>query len=103
MPKNRLEAIYWERNQLVVFLTKLFPSYLALHTPTHETWGTEWRYVVIVETPRGQLSWHIHESEKPYFDHLEIQENTWDGHTTEKKYQRLLSLSLKDVLKANNK
>lgn len=37
----------------------------------------------------GQMSWHIHDLEIPMFSHLKWGANTWDGHTTEQKYERL--------------
>jgi len=44
--------------------------------------------------PTGQMTWHIHDSELPMFDHLgRASVNTWDGHTTEEKYERLAELT----------
>jgi hypothetical protein len=47
--------------------------------------------VVYIDHPEGQLSWHIHDSHLPFFDHVERGngKRSWDGHTTEEKYQRL--------------
>ena len=36
-----------------------------------------------------QVSWHIHDSEREMFSHLEVKDNNWDGHSTEEKYRRL--------------
>ena len=89
--EKRLGAVYAERNMLVAALTKVWPSYLALH-PDDSSWDPEWRTTVFVMSPAGQLSWHIHDSEKYLFDHLELRENDWDGHTTPEKYVRLDSI-----------
>lgn len=83
---------YHERNILVCALTKLFPAYLALHSE-EEDWEDDWRWVVYIDLPTGQVSWHIHDSEKLMFDHLEVKENNWDGHNTQRKYERLLAIS----------
>lgn len=82
---------YHERDMLVCALSKLFPSYLARHDEKEE-WEDDWRWIVYIEIPTGQVSWHIHDSEIEMFDHLEVKENNWDGHNTERKYQRLSKL-----------
>lgn len=79
---------YEERNMLVSALSKLFPSYLAEHQED-EDWEDDWRNIVFIELPTGQVSWHIHDSELKFFSHLEYQENKWDGHNTKEKYRRL--------------
>ena len=105
---------YWERNQLVVVLSKLFPSYLTKHPETDQNWDSDWRTIVVINIPvqiydvcgkelRGvtefyQFTWHIHDSEVALFDHLNYQDNKWDGHTTEEKYKRLRQISIKEAL-----
>ena len=90
----RLEAqkdgAYEERNKLVCFLTKLFPSWLSRHQPEDDEWGADWRWVVFVLLPTGQVSWHIHDSQLPEFEHLQRDDVAeWDGHTTDEKYARI--------------
>lgn len=68
---------YHERDMLVCALTKLFPAYLARHSEEEE-WEDDWRWIVYIDLPTGQVSWHIHDSERPMFDHLEVKENNWD-------------------------
>lgn len=82
--------VYGERNKLVAFLSRCYPSFLA-PAPDAEP-GFEW--IVFIETPEGQLSWHLHDSELPWFEHCPRQKpgEWWDGHTTDEKYGRLLSL-----------
>lgn len=99
-------AAYQERNQLVAALSRLFPSSLERHQPEDDPdWDEDWKWVVFIEIPderylelpeedrrwaHAQVSWHIHDSELPLFDHLERNKGTkWDGHTTEEKYKRL--------------
>lgn len=106
---------YRERDMLVCALSKLFPAYLARHDENDKDWEDDWRWIVYIEIPvrekvvsgdqhnhtpekdwfkteNKQVSWHIHDSEREMFNHLEVKENNWDGHNTERKYQRLSAL-----------
>lgn len=85
------DQAYWERNQLVVLLSKIFPAHLAKHPESDTNWENDWRTIVCIHFPSGQGSWHIHDSEVGFFSHLELKSNDWDGHTTEEKYKRILS------------
>lgn len=104
---------YSERNALVAFLSKLYPSHLARHDENDISWDDEWRWIVCVHAGTGlQMTWHIHDSEYPNFSHLIrstehkigdegiffLAPNDWDGHSTEEKYRRLSVLG--DVLLA---
>lgn len=90
--KKQKEGAYWERNRLVALLSALFPARLQRH-PTNEEWEDDWRWVVFVDLPEGQASWHIHDSELMMFSHLtKVRPEDailWDGHTTEEKYERV--------------
>lgn len=92
---------YRERNQLVAFLSKLYPSHLAEHPIEDENWEKDWRTIICIHSPAGQLTWHIHDSEADLFFHLGDGHNHWDGHTTEEKYKRLSFLS--SEISNNNK
>lgn len=135
--KKQKDGAYFERNQLVSALSKLFPAHLAKHPEEDKEWDYDWRTIVVIKLPvsmckdeaerhyevrhtdheRGQrliagsneiglgrkldpaeepiekgyyqLSWHIHDSEIPLFDHLTYQAFEWDGHLNEDKYRRL--------------
>lgn len=98
---------YWERNQLVAALSKLFPAHLAKHPDEDKEWEDDWRTIVVINLPPDatvyknsdiqpseiQLSWHIHDHEVPMFDHLTYSDYWYDGHSTEEKYKRLRLLS----------
>lgn len=102
------DQAYWERNQLVSALSKIYPSWMELHPLEDKEWDKEWRHIVFIEIPVRhrnpighspdnkkimQLSWHIHDDEVTYFDHLDIKKgNSWDGHDTDEKYRRLEAL-----------
>lgn len=84
-----LNSVYAERDKLVSALSKLFPSHLTKH---EGEWEDDWRNIVCVHLTTGQATWHIHDSELPWFSHLSQQENHWDGHSTEEKYERVLAI-----------
>ena len=46
---------------------------------------------------QSQVSWYIHYSELPLFDHLPKGKAVWDGHTVEEKYERLVKFSTSSV------
>lgn len=87
---NTKDAAYGERNKLVAYLTTLYPSHIAKHPEDDKDWDEEWRNIVIIETPKGQASWHVHDSDMVMFRHLGAEGKPWDGHTTEEKYERLV-------------
>ena len=78
-------SIYRERAYLVAFLTTLYPSVGCYSDPDEPEY-----MVVFVETPVGQMSWHIHPQDIDLFEGLRIVEyHVWDGHSTEDKYRKL--------------
>ena len=101
------DQAYWERNQLVSALSKIYPAWLERHPVDDTAWEDDWRWIVFIEIPteeleqkyvqggflvkhKRQLSWHIHDSEYANFAHLKSRTgHSWDGHTTEEKYRRL--------------
>lgn len=86
-----INSVYRERDQLVAALSKLFPAHLAWHDG--DEWEDEWRNVVCIHLPNGQVTWHIHESERcQFFEHLAAEPGHWDGHSTDEKYRRLNAL-----------
>ncbi len=90
---------YSERNRLVSFLARLYPAHLKRHPDDDKTWEDEWRCIVCIHSPAGQLTWHIHDSETKQFGFLNRKPDpftdcVWDGHTTEEKYRRLAELPL---------
>lgn len=92
------DQAYWERNQLLVALSKLMFACLTKHDPEDKNWEDEWRNIVVIygigeHFEVVQMTWHIHDDELPYFSHLKFDPTfKWDGHSTDEKYERLLSL-----------
>jgi len=90
------DGAYEERDRLVAALTKVFPSHVTRHKDTPgENWDKDWLNVVCVHLPTGQATWHIHDSETPWFSHLngvELECGGYDGYATYEKYQRVYDL-----------
>jgi hypothetical protein len=91
--KKSRDNAYWERNQLVAALSKIYPSYLGYHEISDKSWDKDWMNIVYMELPTGQVSWHIHKSDLENFSHLrDYIKIKWDGHSTEEKYDRIRKL-----------
>lgn len=97
---------YKERDMLLSLLTKALNCvcWLERHPDSDTTWENDWRWIVFITLPTGQASWHIHDSELEWFNHLPRRvwqaggdKPSWDGHTTEEKYQRVLAVDPADV------
>ena len=87
--KGRLNDVYRERNQLVSFLSTQYDSFLFRHEAMEEGF----KNLVVIQSPVGQMSWHITDSELGLFTHLIYRTDyVYDGHTTEEKYERLTKL-----------
>ena len=95
--RETLDSVYAERNLLVALAAKLSieAGHIAgLAKDKREDIGKEWENVVFIdldlgEMSRAQLSWHIHENEIRNFNRLPCYTRDWDGHSTEKKYERI--------------
>lgn len=94
--EKQKNMVYHERDQLVAALAKQFPASLERH-PEHETWDDDWRWIIFIDLPTGQVSWHIHDSELLLFSHVPRRGWRWDGHSTEEKYRRLNALTAAGV------
>ena len=87
----QLDAAYRERAHLVALLAALYPAHIGYTDPAAIDW-----LVVTIETPTGQMSWHIAERDRDLFEHVRLVpavHNVWDGHSTEEKYARLRRLT----------
>jgi hypothetical protein len=92
------DEAYRERNQCVAALAKMadslgYPIGMAQHelSPGQE-WDENWRNIIFIDLPTGQVSWHLHISEFPQFHWVGTYSGKWDGHDTPEKYRRLRTL-----------
>lgn len=59
-----------------------------------ETVRPEFRNLVYIELPNGQVSWHIPDVDMDLFTGFPPYEKPYDGHSTETKYQRMQDVKL---------
>lgn len=86
-----MDDVYRERARLVAHLASLHPSHIGFTDPAEPDWA-----VVVVETPQGQMSWHVSPADQGLFNHVrrtKPSDAPWDGHATEEKYERLARLT----------
>jgi hypothetical protein len=89
--ESRKDAAYLERNRVVAALASVFPSGTA--RTAIGGWSEDWHGCVYIDLPTGQVSWHYHDSQACLFEHLPPYKGTWDGHTTDEKYDRIARFS----------
>jgi hypothetical protein len=82
-----VDRAYAERNAVVIAFAHMAEQegwrVGLLEDPTEPEWP-----VIVIETPRGQVSWHIPADELPV-DRFDARRVEWDGHSTREKYNRL--------------
>jgi hypothetical protein len=90
------DQAYAERNRLVAAFAAmaLWQGWrVGLGRHVGENWEDDWRNIVFIDLPSGQVSWHIHDSELQQFAFLPQYKGAWDGHSNEEKYQRLAAIT----------
>lgn len=97
---KHIDAIYTERNALVALIMKLclhigLPAGMQQDRNPVEP---EWNFLAYFELPSGQCSYHIPDSELPFFDGLPMYTQRWDGHSTVEKYRRIRTPDLAQLL-----
>jgi hypothetical protein len=97
------DKAYSERNKVVAALAVLLSRNIfrntsvgvAQHDINDKDWEADWRTILVIELPTGQVTWHFHDSEKHLLEGLpEVKDYKWDGHSAEEKYKRLLDFLL---------
>ncbi len=90
--KEPVNAAYTERNMCVALLAQYaqwFGHKVGIKQHVGEDWEDEWRNVLFIDLPTGQVSWHLHKDELVNFPDIQSYDGEWDGHTTEEKYERV--------------
>lgn len=89
--------LYRERAHLVAMLARMAQrsGYATARAHTDAA-SPDWS-VIYIDTPEGQMSWHLSPDDLDLFPHVPVVEPDddrvrWDGHTTEEKYDRLARL-----------
>lgn len=94
------DGAYAERDKCLVLIARMaqelgYKVGIGLHVDKPgEDWDADWRNILFIDLPAGQVSWHIHASEAQWFYFVGAYGGVWDGHTTEEKYQRVLEPGL---------
>jgi hypothetical protein len=77
---------YRERAMLVAILANYYRA--SLEIPTDQEPG--YTYVLLMETPTGQVSWHIKDTDLALFDHVPREAGQpWAGHDKATALRRL--------------
>lgn len=95
--REAVNGAYRERNALVAALIRVggYRTWV-ISAPDADGW-----HIVYVETPMGQMSWHVHPTDIRLFADVDgaplfssrRDDDEWDGHTTDEKYERLAALA----------
>jgi hypothetical protein len=94
------DSAYAERDKCLVLLALMAQRLglkvgMGLHVDKPgEEWDADWRNILFIDLPAGQVSWHIHESETSWFYFVGAYDSEWDQHTTDEKYRRVLEPGL---------
>lgn len=81
---------YRDRARVTAVLAGLWPSVIV--RGADESCPRWW--VLFVDSPAGQLSWHVHPNDRNLFTHVaEGDVSPWDGHSSAIKAERLNQLS----------
>lgn len=76
----KLNEVYRQRNSLAIALVKLTLQNGGTAGKQFEVGGTNgWGWVVYVDTPVGQLSWHMSPESVHLLDDLPVYAGAWDG------------------------
>lgn len=95
--RQQKDLAYSERNKCVAALAR-FASLQNYNVGIKKTnipgWHKDWHWCVYIDLPEGQVSWHFHVREMPLFKWLPTYNGSYDGHSNEEKYARMLKFTL---------
>lgn len=87
---STLDEVYSERNTCVALIASMAEG-LDLPIGIRPDEDDPGWYILFIDLPTGQVSWHFQESEKPLFPYP-LYTKAWDGHSNEQKYERVLAM-----------
>lgn len=76
---------YQERAHLLALLAAIYPS----HGYVPDDAEPGFTQVLCIHFPWGQATWHIADSDRHLFTHVELTTSDYDGHTTAEKYEAM--------------
>lgn len=82
-------AVYRDRAHILALLALHYPAYWAYSDAANKDWP-----VLTLDTPQGQMSWHIAPRDIGLFQHVRRAADdqaaaAYDGHSTEDKHDRI--------------
>lgn len=86
---------YAQRDELLVALSKVWPSHLMPTKASALTAGNDedWLWSLYLDAPCGQLVYPLNNALAAQFSHLDRhRDNEWDGHLAKERSKRLASL-----------
>ncbi len=89
---SECDSVYKERDLCIALLVQYAQKAdvnVGIKEHVGEEWEDEWRNVLFIDLPTGQVSWHLHRDELVNFPGVGPYAGEWDGHTTEEKYERI--------------
>lgn len=86
---EQTNAVYRDRAHILALLALHYPAYVAYSDRTNPEWA-----VLTLDTPEGQMSWHIAPADVGLFTHVRraddaLAAEAYDGHSTEDKHDRI--------------
>ncbi len=94
---DHIQELYKERNIIVMAMAKMAAE-LGWNIGLGIDADAPGWPVLYIDSPAGQLSWHIHE--RDLVGNWADFTQPWDGHTTEQKLERLRQLITTDERKS---
>ncbi len=83
-----LSSVYRERNHCVALIARM-AQHMGLRAAIYEALDEPGWFLVFINLPTGQVSWHIPESDLDLFTEIQVVPTLWDRHDTVLKYQRV--------------
>jgi hypothetical protein len=94
-------AAYRERNACVALIARMALALglkAGIRRDNGETVRPEFRNLVYIDLPNGQISWHVADTDMDLFEGLPPYNGEWDGHSVETKYSRMKELKLPQTI-----
>lgn len=89
MSEDEIRALYTERAKCVIGIARAAKALLLTVGFATDASEPEWP-VLYIDLPTGQVSWHLSRSDRELALDIGEYPGTYDGHSTELKYKRLM-------------
>lgn len=94
--RKQKNDVYSERNKCVAVMLRMalqlgLKAGVGAHPASDANWEADWRTIVFIDLPTGQVSWHFHASELRLLFDAPAYTGEWDGHSTDEKYLRCVA------------